>query len=668
LVKKQLAACLICAFALAFGSLAYITGREMVQAAAAAGGSRMEPVGISRNGIFVAYPQEGLEITAASTYVAGAVSPGSQLTVNGQPVRVNGKGFFAHIVPLSIGNNQIKLVRNGSPDQSFEINVHRPAPPPAVPSEPLQIASDSVQPLQDIGVSAGDIIELGMRGSPGGQASVRIGAKVIPLQGAGGRGNTPNAGLNTAFGVTYQGSPALRKDLYTGFYKTNASDNWQNETPEFTLSSGGTTVRQQGSGRITLLSQPFLASTLHDDTVVRVGPGAGRATPLPAGVRVLIDGYVGDSYRCAMSVAKHLWIDKADLSQNEGPGSPPSAQVRTINIENEGLGGGRLVLPLNQRLPFDLKQEITPGNRIQMRVYGATSNTDWVTEPSTSSRASEEATQGKTFPKAADRSKNPVQFVTWQQIADDVFQATINLNLRHQWGYWAEYQGTNLVLHIKGPPHLVPGKGLQGLKICLDPGHGGPETGAIGCSGTKEATINLAIAKYAADLLRQRGAAVVMTRTDDIQVSLEDRVKIASDNDCNLLLSIHNNSLPDGRNPWTEHGTSSYYYHPQALSFANLVRQGIVKDLGFVDYHTRWQNLALCRPSRQPSALAEVGFMVNPDEYATLITEAGQERAARGIVRGINDFLADSLATGGGQPSSGTNHHSNSKGGIKCRP
>lgn len=596
--------------------------------------------------IFVAYPHNGTEVGAPSTYVVGAAPPGSSITVNGERAKINAQGFFAHVVPVGLGNTPITIARDGGAEK-MTITVHRAAPPPPVPDEPLQISPSSVQPQSDVGVAAGDIVEFGMRGSPGGQATVRIGSTLIPLQSPGAKLNAPNTGRDTAFGVTYQRTASSNRDLYTGFYRVTAQDQWQNETPIFALARNGSTVHQQGSGRISVLAQPFISSTAHDDTIVRLGPGAGRTTPLPAGVRVLVDGFLGDSYRCRMSQGKHLWIEKADLTGMEGPGTPPSSRVRTINIENEGRSGARIVIPLNQRLPFEIKQEITGGNRLQLKLYGAVSDTDWITEPSTSSHATDEATvQRRAFPRAADRGVNPVEFVTWQQLSDDVYQATINLNTRQQWGFWTDYQnGSDLVLHIKGAPPVNPKSGnLQGLKVCLDPGHGGSEVGAIGCSGIKEATINLAVAKKAQEILTQRGASVVMTRQADVVMSLDDRVKFAAANNVDLLLSVHQNSLPDGRNPWVEHGTSTYYYQPQALAFANQVRAGTVARLGFPDFHTRWQNLALCRPSRQPSALVEVGFVINPDEYADLISPGGQERAARGIADGVQNFVYQSLA------------------------
>lgn len=592
-------------------------------------------------GIYVAYPGNGAEITAPTTFIAGAVPPRSTLTINGADVKLNKEGFFCQVVAVPTGESRFVLERNGNPAMARDINVHRALPPQPVPHDPLQILKTSIEPRQDLGVSPGDLVQFAMRASSGGTACVKIGAAVIDLQPST-RASRINRGLDTAYGITYQKGPEVLGDLYTGYYRVSSADCWNRERPTFQIQRDGAADQVLSESGITVLHQPCLSSTAHDNTIVRTGPDASRTTPWTAGVRVLVDGFSGEWSRCEMAPGKHLWVNSRDLSGNEQTGTLPTSQVRTINIEDEGERGARVSVPLNQRLPFEIKQEISPLNRLQLTIYGATANTDWITEPGSavSTAAQPQARQGRAFPRASDRSKNPVSFITWQQNSDRVFRCTVNLSSKQQWGFWPEYRDTTLVLHIKGAPHLASGT-LRGLKICLDPGHGGAETGAIGCSGVKESTINLAIAKNLASLLSARGAKVVMTRAADVEVSLADRVKMAVDSDCQLLVSVHCNSLPDGRNPWVEHGTSSYYYHPQSLKMAMAIRRGAVASLKFNDFHTRWQNLALCRPSQMPAALIEVGFVINPDEYAVLISPSGQKKAAQGIAAGLQAFLKD---------------------------
>jgi N-acetylmuramoyl-L-alanine amidase len=130
-----------------------------------------------------------------------------------------------------------------------------------------------------------------------------------------------------------------------------------------------------------------------------------------------------------------------------------------------------------------------------------------------------------------------------------------------------------------------------------------------------------------------------MTREGDQEVSLGDRVALANDRKVDLLISIHNNALPDGRDPVKEHGTSSYWYHKQSKELARALKNGLVKEVGLPDTGDRFQNLALCRPSAMQAVLMEVGYVVNPDEYAKLIDPAFQEKAARGLLSGLYNYL-----------------------------
>lgn len=605
-----------------------------------------EPIGVEKNGIRLVYPHDASKIAAPSTFFAGAIPPGSTLTLNGQAVKVNAQGFYAHVMPLAIGTNRFTLTRDGDPAKTFSLSITRPVPPKPVPASPAQFLKSSIEPKQDIGAQPGDLVQFGVRGSPGSQISVKLGGKTISLSSRGSANVKRN--LDTTFGVQFQQSPNGSKDFYTGFYRVNAGDNFQAARPEFVLVKNGVTVREKGPATITVLQQPFVATTTQAGTIVRVGPGAGRTTPFVEGVRVLVDGFVGNSYRVEVAPGKHLWIEKDMLAREEGAGEPPRANVRTINIENESSSsrGGKVVIPLNQRLPYEVRQEVSPANKLILKVYGATADTDWITEPTTSSTAVQDAAE---HPSGIVRnnnngSRNPVSDVTWQQLSDGVYQVTVNVSGKQQWGYWVDYDGTNLQLHIKSAPNVALAENsLRGLRICVDPGHGGRETGAIGLSGIKESTINLAISRKLERILRDLGADVIMTRTEDVDVSLGDRVAKAIESNADLLVSVHNNSLPDGRNPWTEHGTSTYYYHPQSKPMAIATREGLVSEVGFKDYNTRWQNLALARPTNMPATLTEAGFVINPDEYALLISNEGQERVALGIARGIRNFLSQAL-------------------------
>jgi N-acetylmuramoyl-L-alanine amidase len=104
----------------------------------------------------------------------------------------------------------------------------------------------------------------------------------------------------------------------------------------------------------------------------------------------------------------------------------------------------------------------------------------------------------------------------WQQVAPGQLQYTFNLKSQQQWGYSLRYEGTSLVLSLRHPPRVSSTqnpKSLAGIKILLDPGHGGPEdTGATGPTGYPEKNVTLIMAKLVREQLQARGATVYMTR------------------------------------------------------------------------------------------------------------------------------------------------------------
>jgi N-acetylmuramoyl-L-alanine amidase len=92
--------------------------------------------------------------------------------------------------------------------------------------------------------------------------------------------------------------------------------------------------------------------------------------------------------------------------------------------------------------------------------------------------------------------------------------------------------------------------------VVLDAGHGGDDHGARGSRGLLEKDVVLDVAKRVASRLRDRGLSVVMTRSDDRFVGLEERTAIANDARGDLFVSIHANAAEDR----SAHGIEVYFH------------------------------------------------------------------------------------------------------------
>jgi N-acetylmuramoyl-L-alanine amidase len=173
----------------------------------------------------------------------------------------------------------------------------------------------------------------------------------------------------------------------------------------------------------------------------------------------------------------------------------------------------------------------------------------------------------------------------------------------------------------------------------LDPGH--PPLGAKGPTGLWEPVATLAVALKAKTLLERAGATVLLTRTDSTPLELYPRTRFAELHDADVLVSIHANALPDGVNPFTNSGTSVYYFQPRSLRLARELDRALVRELGVRDLGLGRGDYALARPTWMPAALTEGLFIMLPEQEEMLASEDGQWRYARGVAQGIEEFLRE---------------------------
>ena len=177
------------------------------------------------------------------------------------------------------------------------------------------------------------------------------------------------------------------------------------------------------------------------------------------------------------------------------------------------------------------------------------------------------------------------------------------------------------------------------FKVCLDPGHGGEQIGSTSPKGVLEKNLNLSIAKFISDELKNLQIQTVLTRDDDRDVSLEQRVKTCADNNCDILLSLHHNALPDGRDPLAEHGVSAHYFHEQSKPLAAQLLEKIAEFTELDSAGLYRQNLHVLRESTSCiSVLLELGFLIHPIESEIICSEEFQKQAARVIAKAIYNF------------------------------
>jgi N-acetylmuramoyl-L-alanine amidase len=231
-----------------------------------------------------------------------------------------------------------------------------------------------------------------------------------------------------------------------------------------------------------------------------------------------------------------------------------------------------------------------------------------------------------------------VRRMSWDQVTSDRVRITLTLS-QPVFGWqsiWDESR-RQFVLRVRRPPLIDAANPLRGLTIAVDPGH--PPAGATGPTGLYEGDAVFPVGEQVAQLLRARGANVVMTRTSLAPVGLTERGVTARRASAHAFISVHLNALPDGVNPFTANGTSTLFYHQNSEPLARPVQEELMKRFGLRDLGVHYQNLAVARPTWYPSVLAEGLFLMLPEQEAAMRDAGFQRKYAEGLVVGLERYF-----------------------------
>jgi N-acetylmuramoyl-L-alanine amidase len=593
--------------------------------------------------IQVVYPPPDAVVRARdSSFLLGSLGTGeATLAINGYPVQVWPNGAWLAWIPLPPDSlMRFHLVaRVGEESAELDYDLRRggwsPPPPPG-----LWLDSTSLAPRGRVWWPADEYLTLSVRASEG--ATLRMvlpDSTVVPLVPESRLEEVP-AAVRAFDRDTLSLETSLRRDRYVGVIRGRAlgpspgpvlrdplgapvaagflpdSAQW----PLVEAIRNRDTLRAQWPLQVALLDTFPVIAELDDDTL---GDGltdrvaVGRAVPggtyhwfFPNGTRAPVSGRMDGDLRLRLSPESEAWVAAAEARPVPGVTSAP-AVVGSVRLTPKQ-DRVRVRIPLSHRVPY----QVTERDRgVTLRLYGALGDVNWIQYGGADSL---------------------VRRASWAQ--DRRHEVTLDFELSEPlWGYHASWERGDLLLDLRRPPRRSGS--LQGWLIAVDPGH--PPGGSTGPTGLREAEANLAIGLEVKRLLETAGAKVFITRTGDVDLDLWPRVQAAEQAGADLLVSIHNNALPDGVNPLTNSGASVYYNHPRSVPLARAVQAELVRRLGVRDLGIGRGDLALVRTTWMPSILTEGLFMIVPDQEAALRSPRGQRLYAEAVVEGIRRFLRE---------------------------
>ncbi len=539
-------------------------------------------------------------------YVLGSSDPKKPLYLNGDPVENRSEqGFFGVLVNLSKGENVLTFTQEGS---TLERRITRKTTSGAEPTKlsKAEIVADSAYPnLYDEYLMPGEKLTLSCVAPIGSTVTCKLGGGTYTL--TPGTKTAPSSGI---YGTTFTYGYTLPVTSEKGKILTVG-------TPEYTMSYNGKiyTVKSSGDVKCITSGAPYYATVKSATAFLYAqnGTSGGPVGELSRGMVDYITAVRNEGKWVRLGLG--AWILRTDVERETGD-KALGAKISAPKYEN---GDKWDVFSVSLSTGTSSKAELKDKSLVYT-VYNAASDQTPIL-PSGSLFSSVTAV------KSGSNVTYTFNIASGQ---------TVN-------GYYTQLSGGVLELYIKRKPRAAAvGLPLKGISVMVDPGHGGTAPGAYGPLGmTKCEKYNtLELSLKLKQELESLGATVLMTRTTDVDISLEDRLEMNRSARPDLFISIHNNSMELNVDCTNIKGISTWYKEAPSKDFSAFLFSHLKSDLGRPDKGDHQQNLYVCRSTWNPSVLIECGFISNPSEFEWLISEKSQTTLARSIADGVLAYFS----------------------------
>ncbi|MBP7176303.1 MAG: family 10 glycosylhydrolase [Thermoclostridium sp.] len=550
------------------------------------------PVSFSR-------PLENLRTSYSKFYLNGASDPNQPLYLNGEPVKNRSiQGYFGVLVSVAYGDNTFTVTQGSSSDTRI---IHRIQPEPSKPMQSAEIPQSSAYPQNKEYRAPGEKITLSCKAPVGSTVTVELNGKKYTM--AAGK-SSYKTGL---YAVTYTYTYTL--PTYTGSPRVIDLG-----APVYKMSYKGTTKTRKAPASIGVImaGAPYYAQVTADTFTYRApDTDGGGYYELYSGMTDYVTGLTGGFAR--LSNGQYILKRTVEIT-SEMPNKPVTKTIEYI--------------PGEKWDTLKLKTDGSPAAYIS-----SDNKALCIHIPGSSSAKLPVLPETSLFSSIALTSKGYFS----------VYTLTLK-NSRHLEGFIVEKTEDGLEINFKRRVYIAKGdKPLSGIRIMVDPGHGGAETGAIGPLGLKysEKDMNLDNGFRLKDELEALGATVLMTRTADVDLSLAERLVASKQARPDMFISIHSNAMPDNVDMTEYFGFSTYHREAHSRSLSQIILDHTIATLGRKNRGIHQKNFYVVKGTWAPSMLFECGFVPNPVEFEWLTDEASQKALMKTIAQAIVKYFSE---------------------------
>jgi len=558
----------------------------------------------------IAQPRDDVSVDAEGFNIFGTSHPEKGLYVNGHPVtnRVR-EGFFNVFVSLSLGENIFVFSQEGQTDVT--VRIVREA---AVIEPPYQVMERvgimSVFPVRSEYVRVGDTIVFEAIAPIGASVTVEFNGEVLML--------VPK--YRSASSNTGQIYATVFSASYTVPTKSEAAGIIDLGRPLYSMEFGSQSMSESGATiRLISSNTPFYATVTQDLAWAfpRASLAGGTEWSLTRGQRALVWGISGGGDWVRLDT--DMWIQRENVS----------LAVEAQMVSN-ALSNGRYVRgEFSDSIEWDALYN--PAARVNfdanvLKIYFA------MQEDVPEIELLNLEMQDVFFSNKTSGVYNGVPYYAF------TIRSEVNVE-----GFYTSFADGVFALNVRRRRTLAEGAyPLSGFRFVIDAGHGGRDSGALSPMGAyiSEKDINLINSLKLAERLEELGAVVVLTRSTDVFLTLQERTDISRRAKPDMFISMHADSTVETRDATHVHGISFWYRNPNS----RVLAEHFTSELHYINPRTtRTQqsnhaNFFVCRPTWAPSVIVEASFMNNIHDFAWMINAENQQILAEGIVNSILSY------------------------------
>lgn len=578
--------------------------------------------GISSEELNITSPKGDMTTDIPTVAVSGTCDNNFPIYINGETVAPTDRGFFAVDIKLKPGKNPITIEHKG---KSITLNV----------TYNITVIKD-IAPEGSISVMGGSIVEYSVTARKGAKVTGTLYGETVTFRE---EGVAQEDSADDSVFVRFSGkftAPESKETAYSiGKAKVTAS--YEGFTKSLTGASVTVEPKPKTVGNIVIIkkriAETFRAEPANSDTSLPQFYWLPKGTEdIITGESVYVSGSTTKKYY-SLQCGLRVYQDDVDLRQGELPFNETSS----VTVVDSGKYT-YITFANSQKTPYILKlnglysggedataANVTNVNRVDITLTHTLTKSN-VSDPGTSKLL-----------KFGSVSENSDESVTY----------SFNLNKGCIFYGFTSYYDTNdnLVIRLKNPIRSVGGR-LDGIKICLDAGHGGTDQGATGFNNVHEADENLKVALLLKSEFESLGATVYITRTNNISYSngvpitsenlRTPRVDLISSLEPDLLISVHHNWYSSS----SSNGTEALYFYGFNQGLAQAVADAMANVSGMRNRGGKYQNVFVYRNHEYMSILLECGFLSNISDFSWLTADGNSNRLVKAISSAVVKYFS----------------------------